>query len=198
MRRILDMKKLRMIKNELRARAKQIRDTAQKQSAFADVALMKCFQASIAVNSPCVFSGFSKVGSEINPSSLMNALNTQGNQMVLPVVTGPQKPLTFRRWSPGEALSHGPFGIREPSVFAKILIPDLLLIPLLAFDRSGNRLGYGGGFYDRTLKKLRKKGAPLAVGIAFAAQELESVPVAEFDQTLNWIVTEREAIKIGV
>jgi len=92
----------------------------------------------------------------------------------------------------------GPFGIQEPTAAAPVLRPDLLLVPLLAFDRSGHRLGYGGGFYDRTLRALRADGAVLAVGIAYAGQEVDAVPVAEYDQPLNWIVTEREAIEIGV
>ena len=94
-------------------------------------------------------------------------------------------------------MSEGAFGVREPFPEASEVRPDVLLVPMLAFDRQGFRLGYGGGFYDRTLALLRQDGSPVAIGIAFAAQEVDRVPVAEYDQPLNWIVTEREAIETG-
>ena len=81
---------------------------------------------------------------------------------------------------------------------AEALIPDILLVPMLAFDRRGYRLGDGGGFYDRTLERLRETCEPLAIGVAYAAQEVDAVPVGKYDQPLNWVVTEREAMEIGI
>ena len=91
----------------------------------------------------------------------------------------------------------GPYGIKEPKYSAVQVHPCLLLVPLLAFDRRGLRLGYGGGYYDRTLAALRAKNKILAVGIAYSIQEVDAMPVADHDQPLDWIVTEREAIEIG-
>ena len=145
-----------------------------------------------------VVSGYHPTGSELDPRPLLAMLRSQGHEIALPVVVERGAPLIFRAWREGNAMSEGAFGVREPLPEASEVKPDVLLIPMLAFDRRGFRLGYGGGFFDRTLASLRQDGAPVAIGIAFAAQEVDKVPVAEYDQPLNWIITEREAIKIGV
>ena len=144
-----------------------------------------------------VVSGYHPIGSEIDPRPLLAKLRGEGHNVVLPVVISKNAPLLFREWVEGDPMVRGPFGVTEPLPGAPEVTPDVLLVPLLAFDRRGFRLGYGGGFYDRTLTNLRKQGVPMAVGVGFAAQEVDVVPVAEYDQPLNWIVTEREAIEIG-
>jgi len=185
-------------KRRLRARAVSNRAEAAAASPGAGRRLADVFLGAVRPASGAVASGFFSIGSEIDSMPLLARLRAAGHDIALPVVVRKAAPLAFRRWLPGDAMETGPFGIQEPTAAAPVLRPDLLLVPLLAFDRSGHRLGYGGGFYDRTLRALRADGAVLAVGIAYAGQEVDAVPVAEYDQPLNWIVTEREAIEIGV
>lgn len=112
----------------------------------------------------------------------------------LPVVLGPGRPLIFRRWRPGEALIAGPYGTAHPGPEAESVQPQVVVVPLVGFDRQGMRLGYGGGFYDRTLEALRNQGPVKAIGLAFAAQESARLPRGDHDQPLDLIVTEAEAI----
>lgn len=137
------------------------------------------------------------MGSELDPRPLMQALDGRGHGLALPVVAGAGRPLVFRAWTPGDPLRPAAFNTREPSPDKAEVTPRVVLVPLLAFDRAGYRLGYGGGFYDRTLAGLRAAGTALAVGLAFAGQEVESVPRDVNDRRLDWIVTEAEAIRIG-
>jgi len=146
---------------------------------------------------PRRFTAFSPVGSEINVMPLYEALVAQGHTGGLPVVPGRGRPLRFHGWRPGDPLAAGVMGIPIPLATAPELDPDLLLVPLLAFDRAGYRLGYGGGFYDRTLAALRARREVLAVGVAFAAQEVPEVPHGPGDQRIDWVVTERAAISVG-
>jgi 5-formyltetrahydrofolate cyclo-ligase len=127
---------------------------------------------------------------------LLAALAARGHPIALPVVAGPRRPLIFRRWLEGDELAEGPYGIREPLPAAPKVAPRVLMVPLLAFDREGNRLGYGAGYYDMSLANLREAAATLAIGIAWAAQEFATVPHDSRDQRLDWVVTEREAIRI--
>ena len=142
-------------------------------------------------------SGFWPMRHEIDPRPLLEAVHAAGAVCCLPVVEGKAVPLLFRRWAPGEALEPGPFGTREPPEDAPPAVPTHLLVPLLAFDRRGYRLGYGGGYYDRTLAGLRTRGKVLAVGLAYAAQEVPSVPHDGLDARLDWVVTEAEALYMG-
>jgi 5-formyltetrahydrofolate cyclo-ligase len=141
-----------------------------------------------------VVSGFSPMRSEINPVPLMRRLADQGASLALPVVQGRGRPLAFRAWTFGDRLVPGVWGIREPSAEAPTVEPDLLLVPLAAFDRRGFRLGYGGGYYDRTLAALRGLKTIAAVGLAFAAQEIARVPDMPYDARLDFVLTELEAI----
>ena len=133
-------------------------------------------------------SGYWPIGTEIDPRPALEALARHG-PVGLPVVEGRTRPLAFRRWRPGEALVPGGFGTSVPKADAPIT-PEVLIVPLLAFDRRGHRLGYGGGFYDRTLAALRACGPVLAVGFAFAAQRVEALPTEPTDAALDMIVTE--------
>lgn len=142
-------------------------------------------------------SGFWPIGSEIDLRPLLRALAARGHAVALPVVVGPDRPLVFRAWREGDAMAEGPYGIREPLEIAPEITPQVLLVPLLAFDRAGYRLGYGGGFYDRSLAMLREAGRAVAIGAAWAAQETPAVPHDRHDQPLDWMLTERECFRIS-
>ena len=140
-------------------------------------------------------SGFIPYKSEITTVPLLNRLRRDGWRTCLPVVIAPGEPLVFRAWSPGETLVPGVWDIPAPAASAAEMLPDVLLVPLLAFDRKGYRLGYGGGFYDRTLAMLRAKKPVIAIGVAYAGQEIPDVPRGSFDQPMDWIMTERETLR---
>ncbi len=143
-----------------------------------------------------IVSGFSPLKSEINPVPLMRAFAAAGAQLALPVVMGKGQPLTLRAWAFGEPLNAGVWGIREPPPEAPEVFPDVLIVPLLAFDRAGNRIGYGAGYYDMTIARLRAMKAVTTMGIAFAAQEIAQVPATPRDATLDLVLTEREVIDL--
>src|SRR5947199_86468 len=124
----------------------------------------------LAVRPGTIVSGFSPLKTEINPIPLMRKLAEAGARLALPIVAGKGKPLIMRAWSFGEPLASGVWGIREPKTDAPEVAPDILVVPLLAFDRTGHRIGYGAGYYDMTIAKLRAHKTVTAVGIAFAAQ----------------------------
>jgi 5-formyltetrahydrofolate cyclo-ligase len=150
----------------------------------------------LAIEPGQIVSGFSPLKTEINPIPLMRKLADSGAQLALPVVAGKGKPLIMRAWRFGEPLASGVWGIREPKADAAEVAPDILLVPLLAFDRDGHRIGYGAGYYDMTIGKLRGIKPVIAVGIAFAAQEIASVPVTPRDARLDLVLTEREIIDL--
>ncbi len=142
-------------------------------------------------------SGYWPLSGEIDVRVLLSHLDGQGYVCALPVVAAPDAPLIFRRWTPGLVLEAGPFDTRQPGADQPEVRPNMLLVPLLAFDADGYRLGYGGGYYDRTLGVLRSSGSPVAVGAAFAGQQVDHVPRDGYDQPLDWIVTEEKAMRIG-
>ena len=127
----------------------------------------------------------------------LDALATAGAQVVLPVMAGADLPLGFREWRAGDELLPGAFGVREPADDARVLTPDIVVAPLLAFDVAGNRLGYGGGYYDRTLRDLRAGGAIIAVGVGYDEQEISSVPGHTGDEILDMIITDRRTLRVG-
>jgi len=139
-------------------------------------------------------SGYWPIGAEANVMPLLLDRGSRGLTMALPVVPERGRPLTFRIWREADSMAVGPFGIREPKSESPQVEPDLLPVPRLAFDRSGKRLGYGAGFYDRTLAALRSRKKVMAVGIAYAAQECETVPCGKHDEPLDRIITENETI----
>src|SRR3982075_1729162 len=143
-----------------------------------------------------IVSGFMPLKSEINPLPLMRALAEAGAKLALPVVAGKGKPLTMRAFTFGDVLASGVWGIREPKPEAPEVFPDILLVPLLAFDRSGHRIGYGAGYYDMTITALRARKSVAAVGIAFAAQEVAQVPSTPRDARLDLVLTEHEIIDV--
>jgi len=136
-------------------------------------------------------SGYMPMRTEID---CLPAMAAHRGPVGVPVIMGKGRPLQFRRWHPEVRMVTGAFGALIPET-GDWLEPEVLIVPLLAFDRAGYRLGYGGGFYDRTLEGLRRRGPVVAIGFAFAAQEVDRVPIEDTDQRLDLIVTEREVIR---
>ncbi|MGZ3304458.1 MAG: 5-formyltetrahydrofolate cyclo-ligase [Asticcacaulis sp.] len=146
-----------------------------------------------------VIAGYWPIQSEINPFPLMQMFEERGYDLALPVLnpTGSGYRMAFRRFSLGEPLVPGPFGIREPGDIAPEVEPDVLLMPMLAFDEDGVRLGYGGGYYDRAVAQLRASKPVRLYGVAFSAQQLAQVPFEVHDQKLDGIFTETGLIASG-
>jgi 5-formyltetrahydrofolate cyclo-ligase len=136
-----------------------------------------------------VVSGFASLPEELNVWPLLRQLSGAGVTLALPVVARKGQPLLFRAWVPGDAMNKGVWGIPEPKADKPVLEPDILLVPLLAFDASGCRLGYGGGFYDRTLATLRARKPIVAIGLAYDEQRVNAVPHLDYDQRLDWVLT---------
>jgi 5-formyltetrahydrofolate cyclo-ligase len=134
-------------------------------------------------------SGFSAIRDEIDPAPLLKRLGEAGYRLALPAMQGKGKPLLFRAWTPGDAMGSAQWGIAEPLADKPVLEPDVVLVPLLAFDAHGYRLGYGGGFYDRTLLRLRAAKPVVAVGIAYDELKVDAVPHLDYDQRLDWVLT---------
>jgi 5-formyltetrahydrofolate cyclo-ligase len=141
-----------------------------------------------------VVAGFWPMGPEIDIRPLLVALHERGHAIALPVTPKRGRPLAFRRWRPGDALARGPIGTSQPGPEAEALVPDWLLVPLLAFDGQGNRLGYGAGYYDRTLALL--PGAR-RIGCAYACQRLDEVPAGPEDVPLHAVATEDGITRFG-
>jgi 5-formyltetrahydrofolate cyclo-ligase len=184
-------------KSDLRKAALARRDAlpAAERMAAAETVAARAFP--VAVASGAVVSGFMPLNSEISPLPLMRKLSDVGVRLALPVVVGRGLPLSMRAFAFGDALVKGVWGIRVPPPEAPEVEPDVLLVPLLAFDRNGNRLGYGAGYYDMTIAALRAKKHVVAVGIAFAAQEVDLVPTTPRDVRLDLVLTEREIITVN-
>ncbi len=138
-------------------------------------------------------SGYMPMRTEIDP---LPAMAAHDGPVGVPVIVAKATPLQFRTWTPDAPMIEGPFGARIPEA-GPWIIPQVLIVPLLAWDRRGYRLGYGGGFYDRTLEGLRQRGPVVAIGYAFAAQEVAEVPIDATDQRLNLIVTEAGVVVPG-
>ena len=179
-------------KADLRAAALAKRDAlSDEQRAAAAQGLAKR-GLPVAITPGMVVSAYSPIRNEIDPVPLMRKLAEQGAKLALPAVLARGKSLAFRAWSPDDRLMLGPLGIPEPSPAAAEMIPDVMLIPLAAFDRQGHRIGYGAGHYDYTLAHLRKVKAIAAVGIAFAVQEIKAVPALPHDAALDYVLTEKK------
>ena len=133
-------------------------------------------------------SGFMPINTEIDPRPAMEEAAAHG-RVGVPIIQGKGLPLTFAHWDPDTPMVEGPFKARIPANIQP-MVPEIVIVPLVAFDRKGGRLGYGGGFYDRTLQGLSDRGPCLAVGFAFAAQEADGLPLEPADQPLDLIITE--------
>jgi 5-formyltetrahydrofolate cyclo-ligase len=184
------------LKSELRKAALARRDAlpADMRAAAAQTIAARPFP--IAITPGAIVSGFMPLKTEISPLPLMRKLAEAGARLALPVVAGKGKPLIMRAFAFGEELASGVWGIREPKPDAPQVFPDILLVPLLAFDRSGQRIGYGAGYYDMTITALRVRKPVAAVGIAYAEQEVVEVPSTPRDARLDLVLTEHEVIDL--
>jgi 5-formyltetrahydrofolate cyclo-ligase len=182
-------------KAELRRAALARRDALppQERQQAAETIAARPFPLPLAPGA--IVSGFLPIKSEISPLPLMRKLAGAGARLALPVVAGAGQPLIMRAWSFGEPLLAGVWGIREPPPQSPQVAPDVLIVPLLAFDRAGQRIGYGAGYYDMTIAALRATRPVTAIGIAFAAQEIDAVPATPRDAPLDLVLTEREVIE---
>jgi 5-formyltetrahydrofolate cyclo-ligase len=177
-------------KQELRAEAFRRRKEAfERHGAEASRKIAAQGLDFLGVKPDSVVSGFAAIRDEINPAPIMTWLQAEGFRLALPVMQGKGKPLLMRSWSPGDAMAPAMWGIAEPTEDKPVLEPDVVLVPLLAFDSRGYRLGYGGGFYDRTLSRLRKLKRIVAVGLAYDEQKVDVVPAESYDEKLDWVLT---------
>lgn len=188
----------------IRARKAQLREEAKARRAAlprdeataAALAVRDQILAAGIVPPDALVSGFWPISDEFDVRPTLEALGARGHTLCLPVVVGRGRPLAFRAWKPGDPLDHAGFGLSVPRWDAPPAVPDFLLVPLLAFDRRGYRLGYGGGYFDRTIETLRAHPKPIiALGVAFAAQEVPEVPILPHDQRLDGIATEAYLIR---
>ena len=176
-------------------RAERTRALARRAAAFAAYGaaagerLTSYGLAFLHVPPGAVVSGFSAIRDEIDPAPLLIGLADDGFRLCLPVMQGKGLPLLFRAWKPGDAMGAATWGIAEPLPNKPVLEPDVVLVPLLAFDERGYRLGYGGGFYDRTLARLRTIKPVVAVGIGYDELKVDAVPHQRYDERLDWVLT---------
>ena len=183
-------------KVELRKQGRAIREAlpVAEQSAAALAVAERGLP--VPVPAGAVVSGYSPLKFEISPLPLMRRLADAGARLALPVIQGRGSPLIMRAWAFGETLGSGVWGIREPKPEAPEVFPDILIVPLLLFDRAGYRLGYGAGYYDMTIARLRAMKPIVAIGIAFAAQEVAEVPTTPRDARLDLVLTERAIVDL--
>jgi 5-formyltetrahydrofolate cyclo-ligase len=182
-------------KQALRARVKAWRagltaeSKARAGAAVAELGLRFLGANSLGPNSAATVAGFAPLADEFRLWPLLRRLNSERVALALPVMQGKGEPLLFRAWRPGDATAAGVWGIAEPTPDKPVVTPQILLVPLLAFDRKGWRLGYGGGFYDRTLRGLRAARPIVAVGIGYDEQCVDAVPHLDYDERLDWVLT---------
>jgi 5-formyltetrahydrofolate cyclo-ligase len=142
-----------------------------------------------------VVSAFAPLPDELRIWPLLRRLVRERFALALPVMQGKGRALLFRSWKAGDAMDRRVWGIAEPKPDKPLLEPDIVLAPLLAFDAAGWRLGYGGGFYDRTLRALRARKPIIAVGVAYDQQAVEAVPHLDYDERLDWVLTPSGALR---
>jgi 5-formyltetrahydrofolate cyclo-ligase len=180
-------------KGDLRIAALARRDALSDQRRKAAAEAIAKRGMPVEIKPGAVVAGYSPIRGEIDPTPLMRMLAAQGAKLALPAITARGKSLIFRAWSANDRLMLGSLGILEPSPAAAELVPDIMLVPLAAFDRAGHRIGYGAGHYDVTLAHLRKAKAITAIGLAFAVQEIKAVPMQPHDVALDYVLTEKQA-----
>ena len=150
------------------------------------------------IGSGSIVSGYWPISGEIDIRNLMGQLIEKSVSVCLPITVRPGAPMIFRSWKVRDKLLPGQYGVQQPEVTKTKLEPDTVIVPLLAFDSLGNRLGYGGGFYDSTISFLRQKREILTIGVAFDCQEVSLVPTNKRDERLDWVITEKRVIRIGL
>lgn len=144
-----------------------------------------------------VISAYWPIRSEVSTRPLLERLAREGYRTALPVMTAAAKPLHFRIWAPGDQLAKGPLGLSEPLASAATVEPDLMFLPLACFDAQGHRIGYGGGNFDATLAAQRARGRIVAIGLAYADQEVDMIPHEAHDQRLDFVITEQRLFECG-
>jgi 5-formyltetrahydrofolate cyclo-ligase len=167
---------------------------AAERAAAAETVTQRPFP--VAVTRGTIVSGYSPMKSEFNPVPLMRKLADAGASLALPVTPKRGNPLAMCAFAFGDELASGVWGIREPKLESPEVFPDIMLVPLAAFDRSGHRIGYGAGYYDLTIARIRAVKPVTAIGLAFAVQEIGRVPATSFDQQLDLVLTEKETIDL--
>lgn len=185
-----DMDDIAQKKKALRAQAKERRAlTFRKYGPAAGERLAAIGVDFAKPTKTASFTGFLAIGEEIDPMPLMRRLWAGGHAVGLPVMVGKARPLVFRQWREGETLNEVQWGIREPAAEAPVIVPDIVLVPLLAFDARGYRLGYGGGFYDRSIAEIRQAKPVITIGLSYDELEVDAVPHDAYDQRLDWVLT---------
>jgi 5-formyltetrahydrofolate cyclo-ligase len=180
-------------KADLRTKALAARDALSEAQRIEAAQAIAARGLPVETKAGAVVAGYSPIRSEFDPMPLMRALAGHGARLALPVITARGQSLIFRLFHPGDRLLPGPLGILEPSPAAAEIHPDIVLVPLAAFDRTGHRIGYGAGHYDRTLAQLHKSKAFVAIGLAFSDQEVAAVPALQHDVPLDYVLTETKA-----
>lgn len=183
-------------KAELRVAALTLRDALPPTLRQAAAEAIAKRPLPVPVTAGTIVSGFSPMKTEINPLPLLRKFAEAGASLALPCIVGRGHPLIMRAWDFGAEMSSGQWGIREPKADAPEVAPDIVIVPLATFDRTGQRIGYGAGYYDMTLQKLRAQKPVIAIGIAFASQETGRIPATERDERLDLVLTEREVIDL--
>jgi 5-formyltetrahydrofolate cyclo-ligase len=182
-------------KQTLRAEMKTVRDELSARNPDAGETLADKFPLKLFERYGPVVAVYLPIGSEIDPKPLMTKLIAAGAQLALPCVQDDGS-MVYRAYQRGDMLEEKAFGLLEPNAEVPEVNPTLVITPLLAFDRSGNRLGYGKGHYDRALTRLREQGRVFVCGLAFFGQEVESIPAESHDVPLDWVMTERGSIPL--
>jgi len=184
-------------KAELRRIALARRETMPPEARAAAAETVAARPLPVAMPAGAIVSGYSPIRGEINPVPLLRRFMEAGARLALPAIAGRGKPLIMRAWTFGGPLARGQWGIKEPPAEAAEVFPDILVVPLAAFDRRGFRIGYGAGYYDMTVNALRKMKPAIAIGIAYAVQEVSDIPTHERDARLDFVLTERDVIRCG-
>ncbi|MBA4802180.1 MULTISPECIES: 5-formyltetrahydrofolate cyclo-ligase [Euryhalocaulis] len=179
-------------KKSLRRKMKVLRDEAARSDPGAGQRLLEHFPQGAWPSIGDVVAAYHPLPGEIDPLPLLAMFACEGATTALPVAE-PERTLSFKIWKPGDPVIRGLFGVDTPAEDADKVTPDFLLTPMLAFDAKGRRLGYGAGFYDRALQRLRAEHAVTVIGLAYEAQRVKRVPTEAHDQKMDWILTERAA-----
>lgn len=182
-------------KQELRQTVRsRLATLTTEHMALFDTQIASYFFKSLSLMPQTIISCYMPLKGEVSSKVILQTLAAQGHVICLPVTVGRAVPLIFRQYKPGDTLIRSMIGPLEPHVTAREVIPDLLIVPMLGFNRSGNRLGYGTGLYDRTLEALRKVKPIKAIGVAYSIQEFPELPVEDHDEKIDLIITEKEII----
>lgn len=177
-------------KAALRLKARSLRAAIPERTRTAAAkAAAEHFFASLTIGASEIVAGYWRIKDEMDCQPILVRLMDSLQPVCLPVVLGDDQPLQLRLWEPHMPLYEAGFGTLAPGEFAPLVEPDVIIMPLLGFDARGTRLGYGGGYYDRTLERLSRR--PRLIGLAFAAQELDAIPCEPHDVPLDAVVTEQ-------